>query len=184
MSYCIPPPKRASKIKQLKIAPSLVLWGLLGIVTVTRSGRLPRLRRAAHKHFRRGPCWSPCPRLRLAGSTPSGDFVPHCLAAAAPPFGSPIKGFFEKSFSSRPRRGKEERGVAGDLLANRSTLPQPPRGRNACYGVLREGCTVESNLCPARRRRGKRALLVWSVRCRRGWNGHCGRVKRLSGDWG
>ena len=39
----------------------------------------------------------------------------------------------------RPRRGEEQRGVAGDLPANRSTLPQPPRGRNACYGVLREG---------------------------------------------
>ena len=29
--------------------------------------------------------------------------------------------------------------MAGDLQANRSTLPQPPRGRNVCYGVLREG---------------------------------------------
>ena len=115
---------------------------------MTRSGRLPRLRRAAHKHFRRGPCWSPCPRLRLAGSTPSGDVVPHCLRHWLPLFGFPVKGLFEKSFSSKPRRGKVARGVAGDLLANRSTLPQPPRGRNACYGVLSEGLRGRKRFVP------------------------------------
>jgi len=38
--------------------------------------------------------------------------------------------------------------VAGDLLANRSTLPQPPRGRNACYGVLREGLSGRKQFVP------------------------------------
>ncbi len=52
----------------------------------TRSGRLPRLRRAAHRTFRRGTCCSPCPRERcsLAGSTPLGDAVPHCLRQRLP----------------------------------------------------------------------------------------------------
>ena len=67
--------------------------------------------------------------------------------AAAPLSGLP-SGAFEKSFSFRPRRGKEQRGVAGDLLANRSTLPQPPRGRNACYGVLSEGLRGRKRFVP------------------------------------
>ena len=100
---------------------------------------MPRLRRAAHGPIRRGPCWSPCPRLRLAGSTPFGDKPPTACGSGSPCGFASAAGAFSKSFSSRPRRGKEQRGVAGDLLANRSTLPQPPRGRNACYGVLREG---------------------------------------------
>ena len=151
MSYCIPPPKQASKINQLKNAPSLVLWGLLGrhcdrlelitSATPTRSGRLLRLRRTAHEHSRRGACRSPCPQsLRsLAGSTPSGDCVPQCLRHRLPLSVWQWRRFFQKSFGSRPRRGKEQRGVAGDSLANRSTLPQPPRGRNASYGVPGEG---------------------------------------------
>ena len=52
-------------------------------------------------------------------------------------------------------------------------------------------CEIESNLCPARRRRGKRALLLGTVRCRLGdravpsrVNGHCRRANPLSGDYG
>ena len=69
---------------------------------MTMSGRLLRLRRTAHEPPRRGPCWSPCPRLRLAGSTPFGDVVPHCLRQRLPLWVSNGGGFFQKSFSSSP----------------------------------------------------------------------------------
>ena len=39
---------------------------------------------AGRKPPRRGACRSPCPSLRLAGSTPSGDVVPHCLRHRLP----------------------------------------------------------------------------------------------------
>ena len=97
---------------------------------------MPRLRRAAHKTLRRGASRSPCPRsLRsLAGSTPWGDAVPHGLWPRLPLFGLQ-KGerFFAKAFlrfSQRPA------GEDGDLPANRHRNPQPPRGRNARYGVF------------------------------------------------
>ena len=35
-------------------------------------------------HPRRGACRFPCPSLRLAGSTPFGDYVPHCLRHRLP----------------------------------------------------------------------------------------------------
>jgi hypothetical protein len=76
-------------------------------VVLTRSGRLLRLRRTAHKHPRRGPCWSPCPRLRLAGSTPYGDCAPHCLRQRHPLLVYQWIGLFlKKSFSSCPAGAK------------------------------------------------------------------------------
>ena len=105
---------------------------------MTRSGRLLRLRRTAHEPPRRGPCWSPCPRLRLAGSTPFGDVVPHCLRQRLPLWVSKEEGFFKRALAQAPQ-GQSGAGEDGDLLANRHRNPQPPRGRNACYGVLREG---------------------------------------------
>ena len=62
-----------------------------------------RLRRTAHGHHRRGPCWSPCPRLRLAGSTPSGDVVPHCLRQRLPFLWFSSEGFFEKALAPAPQ---------------------------------------------------------------------------------
>ena len=39
---------------------------------------------AGRNHPRRGACRSPCPSLRLAGSTPFGDLVPPCLRHRLP----------------------------------------------------------------------------------------------------
>ena len=39
---------------------------------------------AGRNHPRRGACRSPCPSLRLAGSTPFGDYVPPCLRHRLP----------------------------------------------------------------------------------------------------
>jgi hypothetical protein len=117
---------------------------------VPRSGRVPRLRRAAHETIRRGACRSPCPRaLRsLAGSTPFGDNVPHCLRQRLPLFGSPMsKGFCKRALAQAPQ-GQSGAGEDGDLLANRHRNPQSPRGRNACYGVLREDLRGRKRFVP------------------------------------
>ena len=64
------------------------------------------------------------------------------------------------------------------MLANRSTLPQPPRGRNACYGVLREGLRDRKQSVPGTPKAwqagtpfGDRAVPSW---------GPCGAV---AGEW-
>ena len=114
---------------------------------MTRSGRLLRLRRTAHRPPRRGPCRSPCPRLRLAGSTPFGDVVPHCLRQRLPLLASNGEGFSKRALAQAPQ-GQGGAGEDGDLLANRHRNPQPPRGRNACYGVLREGLRGRKRFVP------------------------------------
>ena len=180
MSYCIPPPKRTSKINQLKIGPSLVLWGLLGAVTVTGG-----IEKSSRPHRQGVGACSDCvgPPTNIPGGDPAGPPVlgfaspdrpplgtlsPTASGSGSPFSGSPAKGLFEKSFGSKPRRGKEQRGVAGDLLANRSTLPQPPRGRNACYGVLREGLHGRKPSVPGTPKAWQAGTPWGSVRCRRG----------------
>ena len=87
-----------------------------------------RLRRTAHGPPRRGPCWSPCPRLRLAGSTPFGDVVPHCLRQRLPLWVSNGEGFFQKSFSSSPAGAKWS--GRGWRFACKST-PEPATAQRA-----------------------------------------------------
>jgi hypothetical protein len=138
---------------------------------------LPRLRRAAHKHFRRGPCWSPCPRLRLAGSTPSGDDVPHCLTAAAPPMSSPVrKAFLKKALAPSPAGAKNSEEWRAICLQIVRRYRNRPEGGMPATEYCARACTVEIHLCPARRRRGKRALLggpcgavgvEWTLRARK-----------------
>ena len=50
------------------------------------------------------------------------------------------------------------------LQIDTGTRNRPEGGMPATEYCARAG-EVESNPCPARRRRGKRALLVWAVRC-------------------
>ena len=52
-------------------------------------------------------------------------------------------GFFIGERKALARSKTEERaGEGGDLLANRRTNPQPPRGRNSGYSVLCIVCTA------------------------------------------
>ena len=97
---------------------------------MTRSGRLLRLRRTAHEHPRRGPCWSPCPQsLRsFAGSTPFGDVVPHCLRQRLPLLVFQWDGFFEKALASGPAGAK--RSGRGWRIACDST-PEPATAQGA-----------------------------------------------------
>ena len=97
---------------------------------MTRSGRLPRLRRAAHGPPRRGPCWSPCPQsLRsFAGSTPLGDVVPHCLRQRLPLLVFQRGEFFEKALALGPAGAK--RSGRGWRIACDST-PEPATAQGA-----------------------------------------------------
>ena len=130
-------------------------------VTVTRSGRLPRLRRAAHVHPRLGPCWSPCPQsLRsFAGSTPSGNFVPHCLRQRLPLSGFPVGRRLKKALASGPAGAKNSEEWRAICLQIVRRYRNRPEGGMPATEYYARACTVESELCPARRRRGKRALL-------------------------
>ena len=111
-------------------------------------------------HSRRGPCWSPCPRLRLAGSTPSGDVVPHCLTAAAPPMSSPVgRGFLKKALAPSPAGAKNSEEWRAICLQIVRRYRNRPEGGMLATEYYARACTVESHPCPARRRRGKRALL-------------------------
>lgn len=169
----------------LKNPPFYDLWGLLG-------------GRDCHKEWALATA-SPCrPRTSPAGTLlvplssvapllrridPLWGLCPPLPPAAAPPFWFSSWETFEKSFSFRPRRGKEQRGVAGDLLANRSTLPQPPRGRNACYGVLREGLRDRKRSVPGTPKAWQAGTpLIGGCAVPSRLNGHCRRVNRLSGD--
>jgi hypothetical protein len=172
--------KPSYKINMLKIASFYVLWGLLGAVTVTALvEKSPRPHRQGV-----GAC-SDCvgPPTNIPGGDPAGPPVlgfaspdrpplgtlsPTASGSGSPFSGSPAKGLFEKSFGSKPRRGKVARGVAGDLLANRSTLPQPPRGRNACYGVLHDGLHGRKPSVPGTPKAWQAGTPWGSVRCRRG----------------
>ena len=122
---------------------------------------MPRLRRAAHGHPRRGPCWSPCPQsLRsFAGSTPLGDVVPHCLRQWLPLLVFQRGEFFEKALASGPagaKRSEEWRAICLQIV--RRYRNRPEGGMPATEYTAR-ACQDGSNPCPARRRRGKRALL-------------------------
>jgi hypothetical protein len=152
---------------------------------MTRSGRLLRLRRTAHRPPRRGPCRSPCPRLRLAGSTPFGDVVPHCLRQRLPLLASNGEGFSKRALAQAPQ-GQGGAGEDGDLLANRHRNPQPPRGRNACYGVLREGLRGRKRFVPgtAKPWQAGTPFLILARSWPPGPVLWYGRVNRFSGDLG
>ena len=132
---------------------------------------------AGRKHLRRGACRSPCPRLRLAGSTPSGDFVPHCLTAAALPMSSPVRrGFLKRALAPSPagaKRREEWRAICLQIVRRYRNRPEGGMPATEYYAMA---YTVESHPCPARRRRGKRALLgglcgavavKWALRARK-----------------
>ena len=144
-----------------------------------------RLRRTAHEHHRRGTAGSPCPQsLRsFAGSTPSGDFVPHCLRQRLPLSGFPVGRRLKKALASGPagaKNSEEWRAICKQIVRRYRNRPEGGMFATEYYA---RACMVESNLCPARRRRGKRALL-WGCAVPSLLNGHCGRVNRLSGALG
>ena len=124
---------------------------------------MPRLRRAAHRHPRRGAARSPCPRsLRsLTGSTPSGDKSPTAWRQRLPLSGSLANGWFfeKKSFSSGPAGAKNSEEWRAICLQIVRRYRNRPEGGMPATEYYARACTVESELCPARRRRGKRALL-------------------------
>ena len=67
-----------------------------------------------------GTSWSPCPRLRLAGSTPFVDCVPHCRWQWLPLLVYQwIEAFLKKSFSSGPS-GQSESGRFGRFACKSS----------------------------------------------------------------
>jgi len=115
MSYCVPPQKTTYKISMLKTAPSLVLWGLLGGVTVTA----PRIEKSPRPHRQGvGACHGfAVPPTDLSGGDPAGPPVlgfaspdrpplgtsPPLPAAAAPPVGSPVRRvLFQKALAPGP----------------------------------------------------------------------------------
>ena len=81
------------------------------------------------------------------GRPPLGTLSPTAYGSGSP-FGSPMgEGFFKRALAQAPQ-GQSGAGEDGDLLANRHRNPQPPRGRNACYGVLREGLRGRKRFVP------------------------------------
>ena len=142
-----------------------------------------RLRRTAHKHSRRGPCWSPCPRLRLAGSTLSGDVVPHCLRQRLPLLVFQRGEAFEKALASSPAGAK--RSGRGWRIACDST-PEPATAQGAeCLLRSTPRGSVRTKAIRARHAEG-----VASGHSFSDWRGHdhldlpYGRANRFSGDWG
>ena len=89
--------------------------------------------------YRRGAARSPCPRLRLAGSTPSGDCVPQCLRHRLPPFGLTVKqAFLEKSFSSGPagaRNSEEWRAIRWRIVRRYRNRPGGGMFATECYAM-------------------------------------------------
>ena len=137
-----------------------------------------RLRRTAHEHHRRGTARSPCPQsLRsFAGSTPSGDFVPHCLRQRLPLSGFPVGRRLKKALASGPAGAKNSEEWRAICLQIVRRYRNRPEGGMFATEYYARACMVESNLCPARRRRGKRALLMglcgavaveWALRARK-----------------
>ena len=115
---------------------------------------------AGRKHPRRGACRSPYPQsLRsLAGSTPSGDCVPQCLRHRLPLSVWQWGRFFKRALAPGPagaKNSEEWRAIRWRIV--RRYRNRPAGGMPATEYQAR-GCTVESDPCPARRRRGKRAL--------------------------
>ena len=91
------------------------------------------------------PLWGLCPPVPPASAPPSG------LATG--------KAFLKKSFSSRraaAKNSEEWRAIRLRIVRRYRNRPEGGMFATECYAMA---CTVESDLCPARRRRGKRALL-------------------------
>ena len=181
MSYCVPPPKTTYKISMLKTAPSLVLWGLLGGVTVTA----PRIEKSPRPHRQGvGACHGfAVPPTDLSGGDPAGPPVlgfaspdrpplgtsPPLPAAAAPPVGSPVRRvLFQKALAPGPAGAKNSEEWRAICLQIVRRYRNRPEGGMPATEYYARAYTVESHPCPPRRRRGKRALLMGSGRCRRG----------------
>ena len=80
--------------------------------------------------------------------------------ASAPPFGLAVKqAFLEKSFSSGRAAAKNSEEWRAIRLRIVRRYRNRPEGGMPATEYYAGACTVESNLCPARRSRGTRALL-------------------------
>jgi hypothetical protein len=128
----------------------------------TRSGRLPRLRRAAHRPTGGERAAPPV----LSRYAPSPDRPPPGTASPnASGIGSPFRfgngrGFLKKSFSSgraAAKNSEEWRAIRLRIVRRYRNRPEGGMPATEYYAMA---CTVESDPCPARRRRGKRALLT------------------------
>ena len=166
--------KPSYKINMLKIASFYVLWGLLGAVTVTALvEKSPRPHRQGV-----GAC-SDCvgPPTNIPGGDPAGPPVlgfaspdrpplgtsPPLPAAAAPPVGSPVRRvLFQKALAPGPAGAKNSEEWRAICLQIVRRYRNRPEGGMPATEYCTMAYTVESHPCPARRRRGKRALL-WGL---------------------
>ena len=103
-------------------------------------------------------------------------------AASAPPFGLAVnQAFWEKSFSSRRAAAKNSEEWRAIRLRIVRRYRNRPEGGMPATEYYAGACTVESNLCLARRSRGTRALLPEVYAVPSLFAGRSGRVNRVSG---
>ena len=193
-----PPPKYTYKINLLKNPPFYVLWGLPETVTVTgvhleitsatstRSGRLPRLRRAAHKTSPAGSV--PLPLSSVATLPrridPLWGLRPPLPPASAPPFGLAMgEAFWKRALAPAAQRQRTAR--SGGRFACESFDATATAQRAECLLRSTTRGPARSKAIRARHAEGVASgHSLASVRCRRRLKARCGRVNRVSGRWG
>ena len=143
-----------------------------------------RLRRTAHKHSRRGACRSPCPRLRLAGSTPSGDCVPQCLRHRLPLLvWQRARLFWKRALAQAAQRQRTAR--SGGRFASESFDATATAQRAECLLRSTTRGPARSKVICARHAVGVASgHSLGFVRCRRCLRACFWRVSRVSGDLG
>ena len=118
-----------------------------------------RLRRTAHRPTGGERAAPPVLAFGSPDRPPLGTVSP-MPPASAPPFGLAVnQAFFEKSFSSSAAGAKNSEEWRAIRLRIVRRCRNRPEGGMPATEYYAGACTVESNLCPARRSRGKRALL-------------------------
>ena len=146
-----------------------------------------RLRRTAHRPTGGERAAPPV----LGRYAPSPDRPPlGTVSPTASGIGSPFwffkrgRLFLKRAFAQGPAGAKNSEEWRAICLQIVRRYRNRPEGGMPATEYYARTCEVESDLCQARRRRGKRARLFWSRRC----HGHLGlpygRVNRFSDDWG
>ena len=166
------PQKCTNKINKLKNGPSLDLWGIFA--GCHRDGGTDENRLGPTDKEWALATASPCrPQTFPAGSVPLPlsspsarridplwGLCPPMPPASAPPSGLAMgRAFLKKSFSSRRCAAKNSEEWRAIRLRIVRRYRNRPEGGMFATEYYARACTVESDLCPARRRRGKRALL-------------------------